>query len=610
MRCSLSRTTSQQLAFTLIELVIVIVVIAILVAIAVPQYRNFTEQGKDSAVQSDVKVTVTAIKANAQTQTRNADCAQATATLISFLQTANPDMARRITAAPAYMSAVTQTAGRPISVYSDGNCTWSVAGRSDSGAIIAYGEELVSGNPISPDAIYRYSRSGYGATVDDASNGGGGSSPGWAATAVRAGGTGSDVGYAVSALADGASFAAGSFSGTASFGSTSLTSTGGDDIVVTKINADGTWAWATKAGGAGGDVGVSVSPLADGSALVSGYFAGTASFGTTTLASAANFDVFVAKINADGTWAWAAKAGGSGADYGRGVSALADGAGLVTGYLSGTVTFGSTSLTTSASTNDVFVAKINADGTWAWATLAGGTTGDYGRAISVSADGSAVATGYFQGTASFGSTSLTSAGNFDVYVAKIDASGNWAWATKAGGSSGDFGYGVSTTTDGSALVTGSFQGTATFGSTSRNSAGINDVFVAKINADGTWAWTTRAGGTGADYGYGVSATTDGACLITGYLSGTASFGSTSLTSSGISDIVVAKANPDGTWGWATGAGGAGNDYGYGVSVLADNSSRIVGSFTGTADFGSTSLTSAGSDEFVVATLNSNGTWGS
>ena len=118
---------------------------------------------------------------------------------------------------------------------------------------------------------------------------------------------------------------------------------------------------------------------------------------------------------------WATKAGGTGNDYGNAISALPDGSSIVTGYFTGTATFGSTTLT-SAGSDDVFTAKMNADGTWAWATKAGGTGYDRGFGISALPDGSSIATGYFQGTATFGSTTLISAGSYDVFTARyLDA---------------------------------------------------------------------------------------------------------------------------------------------------------------------------------------------
>jgi len=230
---------------------------------------------------------------------------------------------------------------------------------------------------------------------------------------------------------------------------------------------------------------------------------------------------------------WATKAGGSGSDGGNGISALPDGSSIVTGSFSDTATFGSTTLT-NAGSYDVFIAKMNADGTWAWATQAGGTEDDYGNGISALPDGSSIVTGSFSDTATFGSTTLTNAGSYDVFIAKMNADGTWAWATKAGGSGIDVGYGISALPDGSSIVTGFFSDTATFGSTILTSiGGSRDVFTAKMNADGTWAWATKAGGTGDDEGKGVSALPDGSAVATGYFSGTAAFGA------GIPDLTTA-----------------------------------------------------------------------
>ncbi|MFZ4756464.1 MAG: hypothetical protein ACOYL4_10720, partial [Miltoncostaeaceae bacterium] len=166
-----------------------------------------------------------------------------------------------------------------------------------------------------------------------------------------------------------------------------------------------------------------------------------------------------------------------------------------------------------------------------WATQAGGTGDDVGQSVSALPDGSSIVTGRFDGTATFGSTTLTSAGSYDVFTAKMNADGTWAWVTQAGGTGDDYGYGVSALPDGSSIVTGFFDGTATFGSTTLTSAGNNDVFTAKMNADGTWAWATKAGGTGYDQGVGISAQPDGSSIVTGQFTDTATFGSTTLTSS-------------------------------------------------------------------------------
>lgn len=425
--------------------------------------------------------------------------------------------------------------------------------------------------------------------------------------AQRAGGTGSDVADAqgIAALPDGSSIVTGYFSGTATFGGTTLTSSGADDMFTAKLNADGTWGWATRAGGTGNDRGHNVSALPDGSSMVTGYFTGTAAFGGTTLPSSGQYDLFAAKLNADGTWAWATSAGGTGTAgaAGYGVPALADGSSIVGGYFTGTTAFGGVSLT-SAGSADAFAARLNADGTWGWATRAGGTTASdevYSWGITALPDGSSIVAGPFAGTATFGGTTLTSSGRYDLFVAKLNPNGAWAWATRAGGTGGDaaFGWGIAALPDGSPIVTGYFNGTAAFGGTTLTSSGADDMFTAKLSADGTWAWATRAGGTENDRGFSISALPDGSSVVTGYFRGATAFGGTTVTSSGGDDMFTAKLNTDGTWAWATRAGGAGDDNGFSVSGLPDGSSTVTGSFTGTAGFGGTTLAASGARDVVA-----------
>jgi hypothetical protein len=113
------------------------------------------------------------------------------------------------------------------------------------------------------------------------------------------------------------------------------------------------------------------------------------------------------------------------------------------------------------------------------------------------------------------------------------------------------------------------------------------------------SWAISAGGTGSSSGFGASVDSAGNSYVTGKILATAIFGSTALTSKGSGDIFVAKLDSNGKWLWATSAGGTDVDRGFGISVDSASNSNVTGSFQGTADFGSTSLTAKGpSDVFV------------
>jgi len=282
----------------------------------------------------------------------------------------------------------------------------------------------------------------------------------------------------------------------------------------------------------------------------------------TVLASPGDWDGFIARYNADGTLAWAKRAGGSSRATGKGITSFSGGTAVMVGRFSGSATFGpgeaNETTLTSAGDLDICVAKYNADGTLAWAKRAGGTIKDDNQGAASFDDGSSVVIGYFGETATFGAgeaneTTLTSAGsgeNYDVCVAKYNSDGTLAWAKRAGGTDRNLGKRVTSRSDGTSIVTGRMVGTATFGpgeanETTLTSAGDYEAFIAKYNADGALAWAKRAGGTLADRGKDVAASSGWASMATGYFSGTATFGAgeaneTTLTSAGGWDIYLAK----------------------------------------------------------------------
>ena len=328
-------------------------------------------------------------------------------------------------------------------------------------------------------------------------------------------------------------------------------------------------AWVKQAGGGNHDYGEGVAAFPDGSSVVTGYFQFIATFGfgesnETTLTSPGGEDVFVARYNANGTLAWAKRAGGANRALGTGIAAFPDGSLIVTGYFEGSATFGpgesGVTTLTSAGLNDVFVARYNANGTLAWAKRAGGSGYDAGRSIAALVDGSLVVTGNFEGSATFGPgesgvTTLTSAGGTDAFVARYNADGTLALAKRAGGSSNDQGQGIAVFPDGSFVVTGRFEDSATFGLgesgvTTLTSAGLYDVFAARYSANGTLEWAKRAGGSDLDMGQGIAAFSDGSLVVTGHFMGSATFGygeinATTLTAIFLYDVFVARYNADG-----------------------------------------------------------------
>src|ERR1051326_1574886 len=152
-----------------------------------------------------------------------------------------------------------------------------------------------------------------------------------------------------------------------------------------------------------------------------------------------------------------------------------------------------------------------------WAAQAGGSGNDAGYGISHDANGNTYVAGRYSTTATFGSFTLGgNNGSFtNAFVAKYDASGNVLWVKKGGTpNKNDGAYAIATDAAGNSYVTGYFQDTATFGSFTLISSGMEDVFVVKYDVNGDALWAKRFGNTGSEYGYGIGIDGAGNCYVT------------------------------------------------------------------------------------------------
>jgi len=151
---------------------------------------------------------------------------------------------------------------------------------------------------------------------------------------------------------------------------------------------------------------------------VTGVFLASISFGTTTLFGMGSWDVYVVKIDSDGTWQWAVSVGSSATEGAWGIAVDHNDHPFICGVFGGVVTIGESTII-SLDSHDVFVATLDDMGTWQWAMSAGGTNWDEGYALTSDKNGSIYVTGYFDGSAFFGNTTLFTQGDFDVFIAKL-----------------------------------------------------------------------------------------------------------------------------------------------------------------------------------------------
>jgi hypothetical protein len=437
------------------------------------------------------------------------------------------------------------------------------------------------------------------------------------AWAKQMGGAGNGAATSVAVDASGNVYTTGSFSGTADFdpgtGIYNLTSfaTYGD-IFVSKLDASGNFIWAKQLGGATFIASAtSIAVDTDGNVYTTGDFSGTIDFdpgpGTYNLMAPGTYDVFVSKLDSAGNFVWAKQflAEDDNTDYGYSIALNESGHVYVTGSFSGTTDFdpgpGTYNLST-AGNNDCFISKLDASGNFVWAKKMGGTANDGSHSLALDNSGNIYTTGWFIGTADFDpgigtfNLSTSSWSDVDIFVCKLDSSGNFIWAKRMGGTTEHNQNGISIAVDANANVytTGEFMGTADFdpGTGTYNLsaiAGNYDIFVSKLDSSGNFLWAKQMGGPLYDVGRGIAVDAGGIAYTTGYFNNsTADFDPDTsatyyLTSFGMTDGFISKLDSSGDFLWAGQLGGPEYDYGRGIAVDAGGNIYAAGDFSSTAD---------------------------
>ncbi len=395
--------------------------------------------------------------------------------------------------------------------------------------------------------------------------------------------------------------------------------------------------WAKAFGNQYLDQGADIAIDGSGNVYMTGFFQGTVDFdpsaNVANLNSAGERDFFMAKYDAQGNYLWAKAIGGGGNDHARSIVVDITGNIFVAGEFSNIVDFDpgvGFSLHTGQGNADVFVAKYNPQGNFVWAKSFGGAGIDNCRDMMLDNSGNIFVTGVFQGTADFdpngGVSNMTSAGNLDTYILKLDQFGNYLWSKSIAGMDNILSNQFVLDNNGNILIAGEFQGVADFdpsgGVLHQTSVGTFSGFFAKYKAsNGDLLWADMIGGSGFERAKGVAVDVQDNIYITGVFRGTVDFDNstndTYVTSAGDQDCFVAKYTPTGNFLWANHIGGSGNDIG--VDIEVDDFSTVFVSmlFRNTAtvyDFQNqpkASFTSNGSSDIGLFKFDKSGTylWG-
>lgn len=405
----------------------------------------------------------------------------------------------------------------------------------------------------------------------------------------KGGGLTVDEGYAISIDAAGNTYSTGYFTGSASFGTTTLTSSGSTDLFLTKTDNQGNYVWAIKAGGSGSDRGLNIQADAQGNSYVTGYFYGTATFGTQQITSSGNQDVFIAKYDNTGTLLWVVKAGGNGADIGNGITVDNSGNVIVTGEFKGTATFGTTSLTSAGTNSDAFITKLNSSGIFQWTEQGSGPLTIKGIDVASDNQGNIYTTGQFSGNITFDATHTNTMYNA-IYLVKYNSSGQEQWYRRIGAGVSNIANAITADGTGNIYLTGDFTGSLTFFGASSNYTLTNTyskkVFTAKYANSGAFTWAKAAGSQSTLSSKDIAIDGSGNAYIVGHFECkldefAAIYGQGTFNSVGYKDIFVCKYSSTGIHQYSKNIGGRQNDYGYGITVSSSGKVHFTGSFNNT-----------------------------
>lgn len=316
------------------------------------------------------------------------------------------------------------------------------------------------------------------------------------------------------------------------------------------------------------------------------------------------------------TLEWGTTIGGSETEHARKVKTDSNGNVYLTGYFSGTTDFDPSANTfelTSNGEQDIFVLKLDANGSFVWAKSVGGGLFDQATSLDIDASGNALVTGFFEGTADFdpgaGLFNLTSHGDRDMFIVKLSTNGDLLWAIAIGGDLWDLGNRVVTDATGNVFIVGVFQDTVDFdpgsGVFSVTSNSPADSFILKLDSQADFVWVKTLDGNDQDSSTNVrsiSLNSDGSIIVSGIFQGTMDVNPGAAqdlrTSNGNFDCFVVQLDSTGNFSWGNTHGNEEpSDDVWAANPDAQGNIYVTGYFQGTVDF------DPGPDEFLLTPLN-------
>jgi hypothetical protein len=420
------------------------------------------------------------------------------------------------------------------------------------------------------------------------------------------GSAGSNYAYSMISDPQGNVYTTGSFSGTTDFdpgpGVFTLTSSSPGEIFVSKLNSSGGFVWAVTFSGAIGK-GADIALDASGNVYTTGFYTGTVDFdpgvGTFNLSALGSQDAFVSKISPAGAFVWARSMGGGSPEEGQGIALDNSGNIYTTGFTQGVGDYDpgpGFAILNPIGSADCWISKLDGSGNFVWVKQFGGTNTGTGKTIKTDSGGNICIGGAFSGDLDLdpgpGSFILTSAGSTDIFVSKLNSSGSFIWAKGMGGIFGDYCNSLAFDAADNVYSIGAFANTADLdpgaGTFNLTSNGLNDIYISKLDASGSFVWAKQIGGPNDDAGESIKLDASGNIYTAGAFESTVDFdpgaGIFNMASLGSDDVFIHKLDNSGSFQWALKFGGAAQEIAKSIDVDAGNDVHTAGFFESNLDF--------------------------
>jgi hypothetical protein len=283
-------------------------------------------------------------------------------------------------------------------------------------------------------------------------------------------------------------------------------------------------------------------------------------------------DYWIVKLDSNGVIIWEKTIGGENFDELNKIAVLSNGNLVIAGESISPVGYDK-SVPNYSISKDIWVVILDPNGNKISDHIFGGDGGEFISSILPDNNGGYLITGSTNSGIS-GDVSQTSQGNFDFWMIKVDNQGNKVWDKRFGGAAPDICNHASVTNDGGYILAGytvSPQG----GDVSQTPRGLQDYWVVRTNSSGIKVWDKRFGGSGGSFGTHVAADVQGAFWLTGYTNSTAT-NDVSENSYGGTDYWHVKLDAGGNKLLDKRFGGSGNDFGTGISILNDTTFMAFG----------------------------------